>query len=399
MRYLFYLTFITVCFVSCIGSNEQDQADPLDGITEGFEEAHPIPEKMPFSEVEAEQLAISEDFSSVTLPKPLLTLKEFLEDDNRFTTIELTFLSMNKDHFFAKSLHNNQLLLLDVRNDRLVQYDIKEGEYKKLAPTGRGPGDLLFAEEIQLFDDTLYIPMGGYRISVFDCKPDICEYARSLNTGLNNYSLTKKAGQLAVLSQPMFTGEADNEEAYYSQDQSVHFISRDGEIEQSFVPIYDHLDPAIRWRVSAEGSIRSFEEHGYYTVNFSWFPYMYLFDENMNLERKYRFPGFKQGYIDSNPHTLTSTERHNDQSYFTHTTKIDEDWLLIVKRNRENTERVRRGIEADEVYTYYGFNLSNREMYLIGKDSELPTDKQRAIHVTENGLLVNSSESMMWVKQ
>jgi len=395
---------LVVLLISCSQEEHSDSDSFVIGdrtvTLDQFDEAHPKPEKMPYADTEAQLLQTEEDLTGVKLPESLELLQEFLEDETRFSKSELSFLSTNKDRFYAESLSSSQLLLLDVRQHRLAQYDVDNGGYEILAPEGRGPGDIQFAQEIQLMEDKLYIPMGAFRVSIFTCNEEGCEYNRTINTELNNYSIAQNNDHLAILSQPMYTGQSDDKESYYERDKSVNIVGPNDEIIHSFMPIYDHQNPILRGTISVQGSLRSFSNANIYTVLFSRLPYLYIFDNtSFELYKKYEFQDYTQGYMDVESDTPlgAARERHNDQSYFTHSTKIDDEWLLITKRERINTNGETRGMDADESYIYYGFNTNSHTLYKIGEEPFLPMDEQRTLTVTDHGLVINREGSVYWV--
>ncbi|MBE9048540.1 hypothetical protein IQ255_29875 [Pleurocapsales cyanobacterium LEGE 10410] len=379
--------FINI-FTSCSGS---DEADPWEGIEEGYT-PHPLAENMPHNDVTAKELKLL-DFKSIfdESPTDLKHLHYFLNGINDgMRSVELSvFVSDLRMNAF--SLSDGTLILFDIHKNRLIQYNLNNHRFLDLATVGRGPGDLLFSRELYTNYDRLYIAMQGFRISVFNCQSDTCEYETTFETPFNNYSISTEDDQFYILGLAPF-GREQNPDPGNTEQFAIHELDELGKVLNSFNPVYKHKAPIVREQMNSTGTVRFFPQHRLVTVSYTRFPFIYLYDSEGNFLNKYRLPEFKQGYYDYNETTRTGTHRAMDHSSVQTTKKITDDWLLITIRNLESrvNDRYIR-------YDYYSFHLPSRQMYLAGRDKSYPSDQSRMIYTTDDGLLLNQQGTLYWI--
>jgi len=386
--------------VSCRSDRETGELNPdrSDALRDGYV-THPTDEKLPHNDVESNKLEINSDFSKVdTIPNQLKYLHHFLTDSTMYDDIvKLSFLVNDQDAIYAEALDVGNLILLDQRDDRLVHYNLESHEYIKIAPKGRGPGDLAFTQELQLHDDKIFVGMQGYRLSVFDCIENPCKYEETIITDFNIYSIAPSNHKLAIIGLLPF-GRENDLNSKDVDEFAVHMIDESGEIEKSFNPVYQDKFPAVRERVNAHGSVRFFEKTETYAVLFNKLPYIYIYDQTGNLDVKYKIPDFEQRLFDFHEGDMMGRERyHRDNSYITHAEKVDDEWLLITVRERKKLFWEDRTLHFDEAYIYLGFYLPDEKLFEIGRDKIRPHTDRKVIYPTDYGLLVTRNEVSYWV--
>ncbi len=257
-------------------------------------------------------------------------------------------------------------------------YDLLTDEFTDLAPRGRGPGDIMFTKEMQFHDNRAYIAMQGFRISVFDCQSEKCEYDHTIETEFNTYSLAPE-----------------------NVDQNIiHQLNSDGDIKRSYSPVYKQKHPMIREAMNSGGKVRAFPEFDSVVLVHNFFPYIYLYNSEANSVEKYRVQDFYIGYYDEfeNPNgSVRGRARHNDNTNTFHSTKIDDEWMLLQMREGRNLYWVDRTLHGDQWYSYYVFNVDSRELYKIGESEKKDVGENRAIRATEHGLVINEQGNLSWV--
>lgn len=399
MRYIKYFIFLMLILIfSCTGENEPDPTvDGAVSLEEGFT-PHPEPDRMPHPEADARELTPVEDEDRLmSLPENLKRLHHMLQSDNPEEHHELTAVVSSTYAFHVASIDESTLILLDESDDRLIQYDLEESNSVSLAPKGRGPGDILFTREMQLFDQRAYVGMQGFRISIFNCRHDPCEYDSTITTDFNNYSVSPTYENLVVLGIPSFGHEQDP--APHNIDQSaIHILTDEGTVQRSFSPVYQHIVPTVREQMNSEGTVRSFPELDSHIVMYNMFPYIYVYNNEGELTDKYRLPDFKQGYYDFHDDQRIGRFRHNDNSNIVNTSRLGDEWIFIQLRNRRGLEWVEdHGLDGQQAYTYYAFNVSSHDLYKIGEDNAVQVGENRAIFPVEHGLVINKQGTLKWV--
>lgn len=360
---------------------------------------HPIEKKLPHNEIESNKLEINRDLNKVDgIPDQLRYLNQFLTDRNMDDVkVKLSFLINDQDAFYAEALDEENLVLLDQRDDRLVHYNLKSHEYAKIAPKGRGPGDVVFTQELQQYNGKIFVGMQGYRLSVFDCIEIPCKYEKTISTDFNIYSIAPSNHKLAIIGLHPFGRENDPNPEDINQF-AVHIIDDSGGIENSFNPVYQDKFPVVRERVNAHGSVRFFEKSAKYAVIFNKLPFIYTYDQSGTLDEIYEISEFEQRLFDFHEKDMMGRERyHRDHSYITNAEKIDDEWLLITVREREKLFWKDRTLHFDETYIYLGFYLPDEELFEIGRDKTRPHTERKAIYPTDYGLLVNEQGTLYWV--
>lgn len=405
MNYKIYsiLIFLFI-FASCSSDSfELTDESTVDGAAPYEEGAipHPQPNMMPHADVEAVDLVLHEGSDILSdLPENLQLLHRYLNDENdQFDQRELSLYVSNEYHFHAASKDENTLVMLDERDDKLYQYDLLKDEYTDLAPKGRGPGDIMFTKEMQFYDNRAYIAMQGFRISVFDCQSDLCEYENTIETEFNTYSLAPEKDRLTILGLPPFGRDQDPDPENIDQ-HIIHQITKGGDIERSFSPVYKYHNPIIREAMNAGGKVRAFPKFDSVVLVQSLFPYIYIFNSETSLVEKYRIPDFQKGYydeIESTDGSISGRYRHNNNTNISHSTKIDDEWMLLQIRERRDLYWEDRSLLGDEWFSYYAFNVDSRELYKIGEGEMKGVNENRTIHPTEHGLVVNQQGTLSWV--
>ncbi|MFU8812954.1 MAG: hypothetical protein ACNA78_08295 [Balneolaceae bacterium] len=396
--------FISVLIFSC-SSEPEIYPDNVtaDGMAPYDEEfiPHPIPRFMPHSDVDAIELELRDAADILdSLPENLQLLYRFLNDESQvFNEKELSLIVSNSDEIGVASLDETSLLFLDKYDNRFFQYDLLEDKYVSLAPQGRGPGDIFFTQEMQVYNKRAYVAMEGFRISVFDCQLGKCMYESTISTEWSgNYSIAPLGDKLMALGRPGFSSDlsVDSE----GIEHTIYQLNSDGEVVQSFGQPYQYWHPVVGRAIHSYSTVRSFPKYEFHAVVFNFFPYIYLYNFEGELAGKYRVPGYLQGYYDLKEgpgNRYMGRYRHNDNSGLSATIAIDDQWLLIQKKERRDMQWELGRAEGSEWSSYYLFNVGSHELYDLGTDSIREINSARAISVVDNGLVVNEQGTLYWV--
>lgn len=383
---------LSILFLLITACAQERETDPWEGIKEGFT-PHPLVENMPHSEAVPIELELL-DFEQISndLPLEVRQLHSFLNGNHEeMRSVELNIF-VSGLRINALSFSDKILLLFDISENRLLQYNLDNHRFLDLTEEGRGPGDLLFSRELNADGNRLYIAMQGFRIARFICETEVCEYETTIETPYNNYSVTAEGDQIFILGLAPFGREQDPNPENTNQF-AIHKIDESGNVQESFGPVYRHKAPIVREQLNSSGSVRYFQKHQLVAVSYSRFPFIYIYDSDGGFLDKYRIPDYKQGYYDYNETTGTGISRGMDYSSVQAAKKIGDDWLLITIRNYISVEE-----DRFVQFEYHAFHIPTGQMYLIGQDEMLPISESRIIHTTKAGLLLNQQGTLFWIR-
>ncbi|TVR19726.1 MAG: hypothetical protein EA391_00200 [Balneolaceae bacterium] len=368
---------------------------------------HPVAEKMPYANIEAELLKIHDGEEYIDLfPESVQLLHYVLNDEAGLLqhTKPILLSSGENDTLLTtgavdiSSVNDSSLLILERSTNRLVQYNIDESRYHVIANQGRGPGDLHFSRELSVYDNKAFIGMQGFRISKFTCNSGLCEYSKTIQTEYNNYSVAPDDDYISIVGISAFGNEGDPDPSNTDQ-YLLHKINYNGEVLQSYLPIYRHRSPLVREAMNSGGRVRSFPESNSIVVTFSRFPYLYVHNDAGELTNIYELPDFIQSYYKSEEDRAgryTTSLLFDNNSMISFTSTLNERWLLL--RMREQRDLVFHGYGLEEGFTgtqwfsYFAFNVDEKTLYKIGEDTRKSVrDERRVLHVIDQGIVINEN--------
>lgn len=387
-----YIFFIVLTFtISCIEKGDTE-----------YITVHPAQEYMPYSSFEPVKLEAryGGDFLHL-LPKNVQILYNILNNESgNLKPEELQILTTND--IDVKSINKSDLLILEKDNARLIQYSLIDNEYDIIADKGRGPGDLFFPKELTVYKEKAFVGMQAFQISFFLCDGVFCEYENTLNTKFNNYSIAPVDDFIKFLGIKPF-GREQHPDPSNTDQNLIHKIDYNGEIYQSYFPVYDYRSSLVRQTMNSGGQIRSFPELETIVITFDFFPYVYVFNDSGELNAKYEFPEYIQAYYESEENRAGGfTGRYIFDSSVTSirfTSKIDEKWMLVGIRDRREVEFIsmEEGFDGYEWFSYYAFDVEEKKIYKIGDDTEKPYGESRILHVVDNGVVINEAGTLFFI--
>ncbi len=389
IKALFY-TIIFSLLVSCTpDSNNQE-------IT-----FHPIDEKNPHSDVSAKELEVLDGSQyRDRLPENLQLLQKILSDESFIEDFKkLNILVSGRVEVIG--LGDSALLILDKQNDQLVQYDLHSENSIVVAGVGRGPGDLLFSQELSSYQDKVFVSMQGFRISIFICENERCAYEKTIMTNHNNYSLTANEQYIYYIGVDRI-GHDDSPSPELSNQNIIYKIDYDGDLKHSFLPNYNFWAPVVRDQMTKGGKVRLFPELERIITTFEFLPYLYLHDTEGNLINKYMIPDFLQAYYryeEQNESEWSGRLLYDSNTTISFTSTLNGSWLFIrLREQRDLVYLYMEGFEGTEWYTYYAFDVEKSKLYRIGDDSHTdPYSGGRVINVLEQGLIINENGRLYYI--
>lgn len=188
------------------GSGEPDfGGERPDGVVE-----HPVADSIPYYDRDHIAIDTARTVDEMdAAPEAVAALAGYLEDPEGANTHELDVLVNGAEYFEAVSVGEGRLVLLDSKEDRLLEYDLEVGEATVLAERGEGPGKLRYATDMTREGAVGYVA-GSQRLSRFDCRPAPCEHERTVMTDLSPESIASAGGTLAALESGEGEGAAQD---------------------------------------------------------------------------------------------------------------------------------------------------------------------------------------------
>ncbi len=389
---IYLVALTTLCFIVSCGENRRQME-----VTQ-----HPEPDRIPYSDFTPELLQVN-DLTSEELdqfPESIRTFYNYLTgsieiDQNN----QLDLLTTDRIDVVSKD--HSTVLILERDNNRLLEYDLSDESYTVLASQGRGPGDILFAQELTFHDGKAYVAMQGFQISVFDCRQVICEYEKTIPTKHNNYSVSSNGEVLFYLGLAPFGG--DNPHTSANQNL-IYKIDMDGNVQNSFMPVYNFKAPVVRDALSSGGKVRSLPDLGKTIVTIDHYPYLFIYDEEQELIEKYELPELIQPLYEyeerNDSGEWTSGEVYKSNSKISELTVLDQKWLFMRIKEERGVEFISLvdGFDGCEWHSYYLFDVEASKLYKVGDDVEFPIYQGRNIHVTKSGVVLNVKGSLTLIK-
>lgn len=321
------------------------------------------------------------------LPRELKALGKYLRGSGADQFRQTNVFVDRVDEFSAAAVEGRRLLLLDVNQHRLIEYDLESNEKREIAVEGNGPGDLHFPTEVRVEGENAYVPMHDRRIDRFDCRKIPCELVHERTLAFSALSVAPVDSQLlAVLGQVPLrdTGES------ISGDQSVvRLVDQDGKAHRSFGSAYASSKWLMQDAYLKGGEIRYSNRLDQYALTYEKLPYVYVYDNEGKLERSFRIDPFT---IREWIYTKEGRRRNvvGPWTYVANTSMWGDRYLLVQTwSHHPSLSYLERS-----VHRYYVVDLKTTESLILGTDrvrvdGEDGPAPDRAIYVTEIGLVMN----------
>lgn len=383
------LKFILVPLFVITSCTHQKNESSSNTSADGFS-LHPEMDKLPHSDEKPIKLT-HEQFANIVemgLPDNLILLHNFLEGYHRQSrSVELS-LFVSGNNVDASSISEDVLAILDKKEDKLILYNLQNHRYTDIATKGNEQGDVLFSKEMQTVDRKIYITTRN-GLSVYDCEILPCKQDKIFHTDFNSYS-TALADSAYITLGLYPTGT----EKIRVANLNLHKMNDSGEVLSSFSTVYGDNNHKIREAFMENSSVRYSPKYNIVVLAYSAFPYLYVYNSDGEFRYKLELPDHQQRYYEFNDIENYGRFQKIDHSTTSKIKFINSQWLLLTARNtkidhKEKTEYIR--------YNYSIVHMGSGDYYNIGEDLELPSTKERVIHMTDYGLLVNQNGTLFWV--
>ncbi len=345
-----------------------------------------------------DHIAITKRTSFSQLPdKPdvLVALHNYLVDPDKFTPQKLNVIATVNE---VISLGKNKLLMLDSRDNRLFEYDVKNDSSIDVATHGKGPGDLNFAIDMEKGGDTVYVAQ-NMQVSRFNCGISPCAYIGTTELKTMPYSLALDDSSMAV-SGSMIVRGAKGPKLNKKLDnlKAVHVVNASGKEIGEFGDTYKTVG---QWMLLqpfvSESLVRYSPAAKTFLLAFKRFPLIYTYSDDFKLKHTYKIDGFilgKQNY-DTRTGMLKIVE--GDYSRINQLQAVGEHDVLVEMDTYTNRHAVNKHYVSDHKIDYYAVYPGIEKSYYIGGLTLKNSDMNESIYPTSQGLIISKKGSLYWV--
>lgn len=350
---------------------------------------HPIEKNIPYFDRNHIEVSKTKRYSEGDLPSHTLNnLFRFLQS-SAYTGEKLSLMtgvSLFTDVLFKDE---NNLVILDSDRNALFQYGIQTGLVDSIAGQGQGPGDLNYSQEMIRDEDFIYIAMEDMKISRFDCRPEICEYDKTIPLNGSALSIAKVEEKFAVLGHHEFNPLDD-----YEVGNAISLVNGQGEIEQRFGRYYN-AEQYIVFISLRQGTVRYSSSLEKYLFAMDYLPIIYAFNNRFELSETYKLTGSIQGEVIYDRRNQSANFPAQKKTSTTDITLLDNDVALIHTLTLTEARFDENSEGPSFIHDYYAINLTTLEGYYLGEHSG---EYLSRIYPSEHGIILNDGEAVYLIE-
>lgn len=378
----------TLFLVSCSSNGETDSR-----VVE-----HPIPGLIPYHE--REHISIERDYSFGDLTDPnegIKLLNRYLVDPDQMEVERLEVEVKDGKRLKAVPMRDERLVLLDTSTDRLTEYNLTTNSSELLANFGRGPGELQHSIDLERVGDYLYVARRDMRLSLFKCS-DTCIYDKTIVLDVQPLSIASTESGLLMAVGLMIGGGEYAEKESIIESSPFQIVSREtGQLIDEFGSIYKTRFKMVLARFNRTSIVGYLNEQGKYVAVSSWFPYVYIYNENFEIEETYKIDNHIQNTFEFNSAEQRRTFPVKDHTLISEMKVMNDGRILLLTTTRTNRREKEGETVHDYRYDYYVIDHSIRDTFHIGTDSHTSAYQQMLFPVG-NQLIKNDGGILYHIK-
>lgn len=335
------------------------------------------------------------DFNKMPDKPPALDhLYHYLQQPDKFTGEKLKLISNVSQ---VLSIGNSHLLILDTFANNLSELDLKTDSTWEVARYGRGPGDLLFAEEMAKKGTMVYVAQ-QMQISRFDCSIFPCKYSGTTELKFMPYSLAFSGDSIAALGNIVGFNRNDADKIKKLPNlKAVHLINNEGKQVGVFGDAYNvgHDWMLLRPFVSS-GFVRYSSSQKQFLVAYREFPIIYVYGNDLKLKQTFSISAFTLDKMKYSPHNGLSFGFH-DHTVIRDLTIFGRNDVLIETVTLTNRHISNHQILNKRRHDFYVLDLKNHQNYYMGDMNLNESDPNIAVTATSDGLFIYKGDKAYWI--
>ncbi|REL37792.1 hypothetical protein DYD21_08405 [Rhodohalobacter sp. SW132] len=385
----FLKVFISVFILVGCGSNEQEENIEL----------HPIEDRIPYADHPVQKHLIEKNITGnssgmveiIISGEYLLSQPTFTQklDISQSRLMELPF--MSDQLMLFESVDENRIIIFDVMRQVLFEYQIDSDSWLELAGSGPGPGELSFANDIVFENDTLYVASQDSRITLFSCNDFPCEYSHvvNLDSNVQPVSIIANTDRFIVMGNKVTSRSENTSDININ---SMFEFDRSGSLIHSWGEIYDTKGHWMLLEPFSRGKTLARENSSGLVHFFEYFPFIYHYDEERQLDRIIQVDDFDMVQQEYWPKLSRLRVPEGNFSRIENLVFIDEDYYILSILHRREFP-VRGGednFRVEFIKDFYLNNFTSEDTFYLGSLNNI--SEENNIHFTNHHIITKKSD-------
>lgn len=256
---------------------------------------HPVPHLI--AHYDRDHIPITRNYSIEHLETPgqkLTTLINFLNSPEDWIAEPLKIM-VDASSIKIEEIGYHRILILDTENDQLFLYNLFNDKSELIAGSGQGPGELQYSYDLVQSGEFIYVSRIDMQLSRFKCVESGCSYDKMIDLKVQPISIASALEGLAITSGVVFNqGENLVKDSIINYKAVKVIDHEDGRVISEFGKIYDTKYVRVLSQFSRNGIVEYISELEQYIYANKWFPYLYVYNKNFELEETYQLENYTQ---------------------------------------------------------------------------------------------------------
>jgi len=304
----------------------------IDCYAQGPIEIHPQESRMPFADLEA--TILKKQFDPDIARMYARQHVAFYSYGTSSKSVELDLLLQSKWDAHVVSLSRNRILVLDRIRSQLVEFNTKNGSKLVIADRGRGATDLFFPKSLVIEGTMVYVPMGGYRITAFDCSNEPCTLSYTVPLDKVNSGAMDLIGDDFLVLRHASGLSNDHPDIETIGAYSASIIDGSGKVVKSFGASYTYGKHWMLLDAFQKGHIVNLAGSELIGLAHETFPYVYVYDHDRQISKKLKLPNFMVGERRYEPDTGALHISYKNFSHIAQMNRVDGERIIIEVSSR-----------------------------------------------------------------
>lgn len=327
-------------------------------------------------------------------PSALVHLYQYLQQPEKFSGKKLHLISNVSQVLF---IGKNHLLILSKYANNLSEINLKTDSTWEIARSGKGPGDLMFAEEMGKKGTTVYVAQ-QMQISRFNCSVFPCKYSGTTELKFMPYSLAIAGDSIAALGNIVGFGPGNPGLSKNLKNlHAVHLIDGSGNQIGVFGDTYNVGNDWMLLRpFVSRGFVRYSPSQKLFLVAYQEFPIIYVYGNDLKLKQTYDISGFILNKMKYSPHNGLSFGFH-DHSTIRAFTTVNRNDVLIETVTVTDPHVTNHQISSKRRHDFYTLDLEDHQSYYLGHLTMQASDPNVDITAAPDGLFIYKGANAYWL--
>ena len=356
---------------------------------------HPLSDSVPYATLDKIQIAdYNEDIEN--LPRIVVHFQRHIKPGNS-TSNELTLLL--SDTFLSGffKIGNEHLGVIDLQDNIFYNYDLRHNEFERIAGQGRGPGDIGYSKDYSYRsrDNLLMIASEDYRLSLFSCGDDECQYEETIKTDIMPYSvtLTDKGFALVGMNNVLSKVNETQSEVYNYNNKLIKIYDIKGDIKQRVFNSYVSNNILIR-NFYDRSIIRYIQHNNKIAIGLKNLPFIYFYDLNNGKITIFEIQNFQTRDVVENTAKNSMTMSYDRYSILDLMEIVNHRYIYIGVRTYSNIENEESNFKNE--VKYYLIDSKNLKTYFLGatKYKEKSLSIRPILNDEDNRVIMNQEGSI-----